>query len=167
MARWRDEGEKEEGRGSVCVCVWCEQRHENWLLQMSILLSLSPALLSHAHFTIDTNTVALLEERDAGRWRPLQSMQENTQHLCWIAAVDFEKHQVSGTVLHLCLCERGNCVQCITSDNMMELLTVFALCCIADQWWQGWTNTAVFDVSYVYGHITHHLSVCELKLWVF
>ncbi len=62
-------GKKRKGGGvcvcvCVCVCVWCEQRHENWLLQMSRLLSLSPALLSQAHFPIDTNTVALLEERE-------------------------------------------------------------------------------------------------------
>lgn len=123
MARWRDEGEKEEGRVCVCVCVWCEQRHENWLLQMSILLSLSPALLSHAHFTIDTNTVALLEERDAGRWRPLQSMQENTQHLCWIAAVDFEKHQVSGTLFCTCVCVKEGIV-----FSALPVTT----------WWRSW-----------------------------
>lgn len=29
--------------------------------------------------------------------------------------------------MHLCLWERGNCVPSVTSDIMMELLTVFAL----------------------------------------
>ncbi len=163
-------GKKRKGGGvCVCVCVWCEQRHENWLLQMSRLLSLSPALLSHAHFPIDTNTVALLEERERC-WQVTSPPVDAGKHTTSLLDRCCRLWEASGewnSVLHLCLCERGNCVQCVTSDNMMELLTVFALCCIADQWWQGWTNTAVFDVSYVYGHITHHLSVCELKLWVF